>query len=322
MIIYFYRNHKVGYSIKKVADLITNQVLDKRIYEMPSPFASVVGILRNLLFTFVHRDKKCVNHVVGDVHYCIISLFGCKSVLTIHDTVAYDNAVGWKKLVIKYLWFVWPLKFAHKIVCVSSATRESLYRFTGRKDIVVLYNAVDPQYIYSSKTFNKECPTILLIGTNWNKNIDRTFYSLRGIKCKLNIIGVLGDEQIKYLDDNDFIYENKVGLSDDEIRQEYENCDIVSFCSLYEGFGMPVIEANAIGRPVITSNIEPLKEVAGNAAIYVDPYDVSDMRHKFIRLINDRKLRDTLIENGRMNVKRFNDKSIFSQYNKIYESMG
>lgn len=321
MITFFYRNHNVGFSIKKVADVITNLISDKVIYEMPSQYASLCGVISNMLFTWKHKNKKGINHIVGDVHYCILPLLNYKTVLTIHDTVAYDKSRGVKKILLKYFWFKLPLKFASKVVCISEATKHSIQRFTNRKDLMVIYNAISPDFVYVGKKFNDKNPTILLIGTNWNKNIDRTLQALEGIVCNIVIVGNLTVSQISYLNTHDFSYVNKTNLTDNEILSEYINCDIVSFCSIYEGFGMPVIEANAIGRPVITSNIEPLIEVANNAALFVDPYDFMDIKEKILQIIKDKKLRDTLIKNGLKNVRRFDRNKILLQYKYLYNDI-
>lgn len=318
---YFYRNHRVGYSIKKVSDLFVSQMKDKCVYEMPSQYASIKGILLNMFFTFLHRDKKGINHVTGDIHYCILPLMGCKNVLTVHDTVAYDQAKGWKKTIIKYLWFVWPLKFATKVVCISDATRLSLRRFTKRSDILVIPNAVDPTYAYSPRTFDESHPNILLIGTSWNKNIERTVRALKNIDCRFSIIGPLTESQRQTLKECNTKYDNKQDLTDNEIRHEYESSDIICFCSVFEGFGMPIIEGNAIGRPVITSNISPMTEVAADAALLANPYDEADIRSKIVSLIDSKELRSSYVERGLANSLRFQQCEIVDRYKTVYKEI-
>lgn len=320
-ITYFYRNHKVGFSIKKVADLYVNKMEDKEIYEMPSPYASMMSIFKNMWFTFKHRNKNGINHITGDIHYCIIPLMRCKTVLTVHDTSAYDCAKGIKKILIKYLWFIIPLKLASKVICISNCTKTSLSRFTKRKDIAVIPNAVDSNFSYTPKVFNKANPNILLIGTNWNKNIESTVKALHGIDCQVTIIGKLNNSQLSALKANNISYINKLNLSDEEINTEYKNCDIVSFCSLYEGFGMPIIEANATGRAVITSNISPMTEVGGKGAIYVNPLCIQEIRTAFIKVINNQEQRKRLVTLGLENAKRFCLNKIVKDYIKLYNSL-
>jgi glycosyltransferase involved in cell wall biosynthesis len=90
--------------------------------------------------------------------------------------------------------------------------------------------------------------------------------------------------------------------------------------STYEGFGLPIIEAQAIGRPVITSNIPPMDEVAGDAALKVDPYDVSAIRTAILKLCADRVLQEELILQGLENVKQYRAPDIAEKYAQLYTS--
>ena len=82
-------------------------------------------------------------------------------------------------------------------------------------------------------------------------------------------------------------YENWSNLSLDEVVRKYQQCDLLTFCSTYEGFGMPIVEANVVGRPVVTSDISSMPEVAGNAACLVDPFDSASIRSGIRRVIKD-----------------------------------
>jgi glycosyltransferase involved in cell wall biosynthesis len=99
---------------------------------------------------------------------------------------------------------------------------------------------------------------------------------------------------------------------------QYEKCDIVSFISTSEGFGMPIIEANAIGRICITGNVTSMPEIAANAAHLVDPFDIQQIHEGFQSLINDKPYRDSLIVNGYKNANRFSAASLAKQYAALY----
>ena len=113
----------------------------------------------------------------------------------------------------------------------------------------------------------------------------------------------------------------KINLSDSEMIEEYKKTDVVSFISLFEGFGMPIIEANKVGRPVITSDIPVLREVAGDAAYFVDPTSVESIRNGFLQLLEDANLRQSLVEKGYENVKRFDVNKIRNQWINLYNSI-
>jgi glycosyltransferase involved in cell wall biosynthesis len=100
--------------------------------------------------------------------------------------------------------------------------------------------------------------------------------------------------------------------------QKYVECDIMTFVSTYEGFGMPILEAQSTGRVVITSNISSMPEVAGLGAHLVDPMDVTSIRNGIVKLINNSTYRNELIANGYENIKRYNPDLIASMYEDIY----
>lgn len=321
-IVYFHRNRKAGYSINKVTQTVIRDFDDKEEYELPFFGPSPITVLKNLWFVYRHRRKDSINHVTGDVQYAILALHGCKSVLTCHDTVSLDfrRLSPLKRFFFEWVWYRLPLMKASKVVAISEETKRCLSRYTNRDDIVVIHNAIDPIF-FSERQCKNVRPQILLIGTGSNKNLLRTFEALKGVKCQLNIIGELTQEQTESLKKNDIDYHNSVGLSDIEIYDAYRQSDIVSFVSLFEGFGMIVVEANKVGRPVICSDIPVLREVGGDSALFVNPKDIDDIHHGFERLLNDHELQQLLVERGFDNAKRFDVKEIKHQWESFYESI-
>lgn len=321
--VFFHRNKTAGFSIDKVTQNIIKNFNDREEYYAPCYNASPFSILKNIIYVFCHRQKNAINHVTGDIHYCILGLIKCKSVLTIHDTVSLDfnKYSSFYRFVLEWLWYRIPLYFAKNVVCISEETKKSVMRFSNRKDIRVIYNAVDPKMVFAPKKINLQIPRILIIGTNPNKNIERTIEALAGIECIVVIVGVLNETHKKLLQRNNTLYENKYNLSDDEIIEEYKKCDIVSFVSLYEGFGMPIIEANAIGRPVICSDIPVLHEVANDAAAFVNPYDVEEIRKTFCTLKSSSYLCQDLIEKGQRNICRFEQSKILKEWSDFYSTI-
>lgn len=322
-ITYFHRNIKAGFSINKVTQTVVSKIQDKEEFFVPESRASLISVLKNLLFVFRHRSKKGINHVTGDIHYCILALWGCKSVLTIHDTVSLDFAKTSriKRAIIRFLWFYLPLKMATKVVCISETTRCAVKQIVNRDDILVIYNAVDPKIVPHKMRVDIDNANILIIGTNKNKNLLRMMTAMVGCNLNITIVGHIDETLEKYIKELKIHYTNVYDLTDSEIVDLYINCDIVLFCSLYEGFGMPIIEANAVGRPVITSNIPVLNEIGSNAVYYVDPYDIKSIRSGIGKVVSDRSLRDELIANGFINIKRFDQRHIVKQWNDLYESI-
>ena len=94
-----------------------------------------------------------------------------------------------------------------------------------------------------------------------------------------------------------------------------------TFRNVKEGFGLPIVEANAVGRPVITSRLYSMPEVGGDAACYVDSYDVGSIRAAVEKIIHNADYRQQLIENGYRNVKRFQLPVIAAQYAVLYRRL-
>jgi glycosyltransferase involved in cell wall biosynthesis len=171
------------------------------------------------------------------------------------------------------------------------------------------------------KGFNSDKPIILQIGTNENKNLIRLARALKDIRCTLDIVGELSADQTATLRDCGIEYSNSFNLTEKQIILKYNESDLLAFVSTYEGFGMPILEANAVGRPVVTSNVLSMPEVAGDAACLVNPYDISQIRAGIQRVIDVKIYRETLVDNGFRNVRRFDPSVIANQYLQLYREI-
>ncbi len=324
---YIYRNIKSGYfSIHKVFQPI-EKCLSGEVTHLETPFyrADPLSVFLNMLWMFVHRRKNKVYHITGVMAYLILPLFGCPTVFTVHDLSIINNPAGkLKRKILRFWWFECPLKRVSRITCISETTRQELlmqFPEIPSEKVSLIYNPLDPSFVYSPKDFNAEKPVILQIGTTRNKNLHRLVQALKNISCHLVIIGRLRTEDLVVLKENNITYTNKVGITDEEMLQEYRQADIISFPSLYEGFGMPVIEGQATGRVVLTSRIQPLIEISGDAVCYVNPMDVDDIRQGFKKIISDRYFRESMISKGLENVQRFDIKKITDSYLQLYKKI-
>lgn len=325
-ITYFHRNPSAGYSIGKVSRTYISEIEKTEEVEnvyMPCAKADPLSVIRNMWYAFKHRNKDGINHITGDVHYLALVLPGKKTVITFHDIGFYFITHGLKRLILLAFWFYIPIRKAGKIVCISDTTRERLSNITGfeKEKILLIHNAIDPLYRYSYKNFNTNKPSILCVGTSNSKNLERTIMALKDINCHLRIIGKLNEKILCLLNEQDIEYSNVYDLSDECVYNEYKKCDLVSFASTHEGFGMPIIEGQSVGRVVITSNISPCREVAGDGAFLVNPFDVESIRNGFCEVISNSKLRDDIIENGLKNVAKYTSVTVSNQYHCLYSSI-
>lgn len=280
---------------------------------------SLIGLVKNLLF--FKRPESDIYHVTGHCHYIALRLPANKTVLTVHDLFFMNNRTGIRRWFLKKLYLDWPLRRLKYVTAISDATKAEIAEYLPdvADRITVIENPLDPQFEYSPKKFNAERPEILQLGTVVNKNVPRLIRALSGLSCRLTLVGKIDNEISSALESSDIEYRTIDRLAEDELIEAYRNADIVSFCSTYEGFGLPIIEAQAVGRVVVTSNLSPMKEVAGDGAELVDPIDEASIRVGFGRVIAESLYRDKLIENGRSNTARFSADRAAGSYSTIYE---
>ncbi|HET9055920.1 MAG TPA: glycosyltransferase family 1 protein [Chitinophagaceae bacterium] len=286
-----------------------------------------VSTVRNLLTNIIQARaaRSEVNHITGDIYYISMGLNRHNTVLTIHDCVFTTKFSKYhpKYWLINLFWYQIPIRRSKTVTVISEKTKQELIELTGVSEdkIKIIPNFYDPLLIFKPKVFNKTCPRILQIGTKANKNLPRIIEALKGIACELDIIGKLDDEILQLLKQSNIKYHNSSNIGFEEVKQKYELADMVLFVSTYEGFGMPIIEANAVGRPIITSKLSPMSEIAADSAIKVNPYDVLDIKLAIMQLIADDELQQKLILNGLKNAERYNIETVSGKYLNLYKSL-
>lgn len=313
----YYSVERVFHEVKKV---LVHHLAFTDVY-LPYFSRGIGDRIKNIFFC--RRLKRtAINHITGDVNYLASFMSSKTTVLTILDCVYQFNTTGLKKWFIWMFWYYLPVRRCRFITAISEFSKLETIKVTGvdASRIEVVYVALPDGFEPHPKEINTTSPVILHVGNTPNKNLNTLIAAIENVPCELWVVGQLTPEQQKRIHDCGIHYKEFKGIKDEELIDLYTKCDIVSFVSLYEGFGMPVIEGQATGRPVITSNRGSLPEIAGDAAIIVsEPENPQALRSAILQVITDADLRQSLIMKGYENVKRFNRERLAKQYLKLYE---
>lgn len=316
--IVFRKNSTFFNSIENVFNTLMPYLKCNKV-ELPYESKGVLNRLKNI--SFLKRQKYSKIHITGHDHYLLWYTFE-RTILTIHDIEALKRKSGLKKWIFKKFWFDLPIKNAKVVTTISEFSKNEITSINNYKTpIEVIPNPLTLPIEFRAKEFNADEPRILHIGVKANKNLPRLIEALSSIPCTLIIIGNPSQEIRDLLLTCSVVHEIKANISQQEIIKEYYLCDLLAFVSTYEGFGLPIIEAQAAGTVVLTSNVASMPEVAGNGALLVDPFSVEEIRNGILKIINDSELRESLIARGLENIKRFEPAAIAEQYRELYESI-
>lgn len=328
-IAYIFRNNRSGgISIESLFANIIEGIEDNiganRIsrHMVPHTSSGFYQLWKNTQYT--RQIDSQIVHVAGDTYYTALGLNPDRTVVTFHDCgMLLNDLPALKKKIIKKLWFEWPARHLKWITVISEQTRDELINIVGcdPEKISVIPNCYDPAFRFAEYPDDNSKPVVLQIGTKGNKNVKRLAEALSGLDVILDIVGPVNNELKAHLDRHNMDFRSSTGLTKEEIVQKYVHSHVVAFVSTYEGFGLPVIEAQAVGRPVVTSNIEPMKGISGGAACLVDPCDVAAIRQAVLRVIHDRSYREEIVAAGLENKERFTRARIVGRYMELYEKM-
>ena len=295
--------------------------------EMPFTSKGIFSILFNLIF--LTRFKNGLFHITGDVHYAILALPKDRTILTIHDLVFLHTYKGLRRSLLKWIFLDLPVRRAKYITTISEKSKQEILDYTNcnPEKILVIPNPVDPIFSTSTPLPSAGLPTmvgkfnpatILFLGTKPNKNLELTIAALFGLDVHLRIIGELSRKQKEMLSKFNINYSSDFSISPEQLASEYSNADIILFPSTYEGFGLPVIEGFQAGKPVITSNISPMKEVAGDGALLAEPTSIASIRNHVIKLLADQQLKIQLVAAGKEKVKQYQPGFIAEAYQQLW----
>lgn len=269
----------------------------------------------------------------------------CASVVTIYDMTVFITPQfhGFKKQVLDRTLIPRVARRANAIITVSNSARNDILRYlrVPREKVKVITGAVSPMFRpvedcarleAVAMRYNLPQPFILYVGTiEPRKNLRRLIQAFanlkkRGLPHKLVIVGQQGwhfepifAEVEKLGLKSDVLFTGYVPIED--LPALYSLCEMMAFPSLYEGFGLPVLEAMACGAPVVTSRSSSLIEVAGEAGILVDPLSVDDIADALFRIHRDPDLRHDLRQRGIEHASRYTWEATARSTLAVYEQV-
>ena len=292
--------------------------------------------------------KRAGADVFHAPHYVLPPLLPCPSVVTIHDCI--------HLMFPQYL----PNKFAYayartfmtiaarrssKVLTVSEASKRDILRFfhIPASKVEVVYNAIDDRFdrepeiedvMRVRERYQLNDPFLLYAGNvKPHKNIDRAIEAFAKLRARgfdrLKLL-IIGDEISKTPQLRRMVHRHQLHrevrflgfVPDATLAVLYRLADVFVFPSLYEGFGLPPLEAMASGTPVVTSNVSSLPEVVGDAALLVDPEDAEAIAGAVQRILTDADLRRSLTQKGLGRAHEFSWERSVRRIRDVYLEVG
>jgi glycosyltransferase involved in cell wall biosynthesis len=337
------------FAMSKYQIKIHERLIDIKLNPIEYPMISKKRIINDavkyLVYPFIVNRrvrKKNIKHITSqDLAYILKLVKLEKTIITCHDIIpwVYDNErLPTTKLKMK------GLMKADRMITVSEYSKKDIIKHMGYPEnkISIVHPAVDHDIYYVKR--DREIITklgipntskvILYVGSEQpRKNVPFILEALKQLKRKIPEIKFLkiGAPQVsgareKLLELIEMLSLQEevifVGyVSENDITKYYNAADLFVYPSLYEGFGMPPLEAMACGTPVVTSNVTSLPEVVADSAITIDPHNIDAFVNAMYDVLTDEKLRETMINKGLKRAQLFNWEKSAKEMRRVYEQL-
>jgi len=302
-------------------------------------------------FSSIWRQKAIVKQLIDDKIDIYHGLSGemprgiektnIKTVVTIHDLIfiRYPKLYSFFDRKIHFNKFKFAAKNADVVIAISEQTKKDIVTFLGIKPdkIKVLYQGCNKVF---KQTFTEDKKRevknkyhlpknyILNVGTvEERKNLLNIVKAIENSRFNLVVVGntksdyakkVLNYIKEKQMDKRILFLKN---VSMEELAILYQEAQLFVYPSIFEGFGIPIIEALYSKTPVITSKDGCFKEAGGENSIYVNPLDITDINKAIHKVLSDEELQNKMKRKGFEYVQRFNDEIIATNFNKLYTNL-
>lgn len=270
----------------------------------------------------------------------------CKQLAVIHDINFKHYPQDLQFWTGKFFNHYFPkyAKAATRIAAVSQYTKQDLIKeyHTDPAKIDIVYNAADERFVPITEEVKQQTRQRFAQGNDYfifvgsispRKNIARLleafglFKKESRSKIKIIIVGAIFwskaevDKTLNKMEfKNDVIFTGRVGNS--ELRLLMASAFCLTYVPYFEGFGVPLVEAMRSEIPIISANVTSLPEIAGDAALYVDPFKVEEIKNAMLKIISDSALRHELVEKGKIQSQKFSwDKSALQLWQCIEKAL-
>lgn len=321
-------------SLLKVIEIKYNHVKPpKFFYKIKQNFIKrVLHIfwLNTFFILYLMIQKKPTTLIATSFQLPLIKINGVKYISVIHDLTPYRHPEFFSKTQLIYSKFAIKnaIRVADTIFTVSETVRNEIIEqlnYSSDK-IEVIYNMLTPKLetinckdILDKYNISQEGYILSVATLNKRKNIPNLIKAFNIVnkkheKLKLVLVGAGGNDFsiTKNLDKEKNNFENIVFtgyVSENELTVLYQNAIMYVFPSLYEGFGIPILEAQSYNIPVLCSDIPVFREIAGNSALFFKP-SIEGMTKAIEKLLNNDELRKELIYNACKNIEKFSEKNL------------
>src|SRR5688572_9053767 len=292
----------------------------------------------------LHRERPDVFHAP---HYVLPPLTRCPAVVTIHDCIhlMFPQYLPSRAAYVYARASMWSAaRQAHRILTVSEASKRDIIHFFSvpPEKVVVVYNAIEERFAATPSAeaiervrerYQLSHRFVLYVGNiKPHKNLVRLIEAFAELRTRgvdeLKLL-IIGDEISKLPALRRAVHSHKLHkhvrflgyLEDETLSVLYRLASVFVFPSLYEGFGLPPIEAMASGTPVVTSNVSSMPEVAGDAAVLVDPYNVESIVEGIARVLGDPALAAELRRKGIARARDFSWARSVARTREVYQEI-
>ena len=285
--------------------------------------------------------KKLELYLLHTPHYVVPAFIKCKSIVTIHDVIhlLYPGKGLAQKLIASFLMRS-SIRKATRIITVSENSRKDIIRFFPEAEsrITVIYNGVDEYFLSdyneavmkdSVSIYDLPSRYILYVGNHLkHKNIEKlvrafALFSAQKKEYSLLLVGGIRLAGLKNELPDSLLSKIKIVPFIDKkvLKAIYHKADFLVMPSLYEGFGLPLLEAMACRTPVMCSDIAVFHEIAHDIPLYFNPQNEQEMLDSMLNLSENKKLKETMASKGYERAQDFTWKKSAQQHSKIYHEI-